>query len=213
VRSLWLHSDRPFERVGIQQSELRRIHNFVHSLQLLKKWDSHTQNFELTGVTVEVVFLWVLTPCSLVGGYRHFGGTVWLRPPNRTWGPFSVPIAGSLPVRDTTHRPLLSWLLMCGGELSMCYTPPTLITVYFDLVQHFIEDTVLQLVTGNWVSNKLVGWVEFILRPTVSRPVRPAIGLPFGAHDQILSFPFYSDICFNVLPVGRPLWREDGSVV
>jgi hypothetical protein len=36
-----------------------------------------------------------------------------------------------------------------GGEISMCYAPPTLITVHFDLVQHFIEDTVLQLVTGN----------------------------------------------------------------
>jgi hypothetical protein len=32
------------------------------------------------------------------------------------------------------------------GELSMCDTPPTLITVHFDLVQHFIEDTVLQLI-------------------------------------------------------------------
>jgi hypothetical protein len=32
------------------------------------------------------------------------------------------------------------------GEVSMCYTLPTLITVHFDLVQHFIEDTVLQLV-------------------------------------------------------------------
>jgi hypothetical protein len=30
----------------------------------------------------------------------------------------------------------------------MCDTPPTLITVHVDLVQHFIEDTVLQLVTG-----------------------------------------------------------------
>jgi hypothetical protein len=25
--------------------------------------------------------------------------------------------------------------------------------------------------------------------------------------------PIFSDNCFNVLPVGRPLWREDGSVV
>jgi hypothetical protein len=55
-------------------------------------------------------------------------------------------------------------------------------------------------------------WVEFILWPMVSRPVRPGIGLPFWAHDQNLSFPFFSDNCF-VLPVGRPLWREDGSVV
>jgi hypothetical protein len=49
-----------------------------------------------------------------------------------------------------------------------------------------------------------LGWVGFILRPMVSRPVRPGIGLPFGAHDQILSFPFFSDICF-VLLLWRPL--------
>jgi hypothetical protein len=35
----------------------------------------------------------------------------------------------------------------------MSDTPPTLIIVHFDLVQIFIEDTVLQLTTGNWVSN------------------------------------------------------------
>jgi hypothetical protein len=45
--------------------------------------------------------------------------------------------------------------------------------------------------------------LDFILRPKVSRPFRLGIGLPFGAHDQILSFPFFSDNCFNVLPVGR----------
>jgi hypothetical protein len=32
----------------------------------------------------------------------------------------------------------------------MCDTPPTLITVHFDLVQHFIEDTVLQRIIWNW---------------------------------------------------------------
>jgi hypothetical protein len=40
-------------------------------------------------------------------------------------------------------------LLVVWGRVSMCDTPPTLIIVHFDLVQHFIEDTVLQLTTGN----------------------------------------------------------------
>jgi hypothetical protein len=49
----------------------------------------------------------------------------------------------------------VSQLLTLWGEISMCDTPPTLIIVHFDLVQHFIEGTVLQLTTGNRVSNKL----------------------------------------------------------
>jgi hypothetical protein len=53
----------------------------------------------------------------------------------------------------------------------------------------------------SWVE---LSWVEFILRPTISRPVRLGIGLPFGAHDQILSLSFLSDNCFVVL---RPLTR------
>jgi hypothetical protein len=40
-------------------------------------------------------------------------------------------------------------------------------------------------------------WVEFSFRPTVSRPVRLGIGLPFGTHDQILSlsFPYRQSLC------------------
>jgi hypothetical protein len=46
----------------------------------------------------------------------------------------------------------------------------------------------------------------------VSRPVRLGIGLPFGSITTFYPYPFFSDNCFVDLPVGRPLWREDGSV-
>jgi hypothetical protein len=50
--------------------------------------------------------------------------------------------------------------------------------------------------------------VEVELRPTLSRPVCHGVGLPSGAHDQIFGFC----LC-GFLEVGRPLWREDGSVI
>jgi hypothetical protein len=52
--------------------------------------------------------------------------------------------------------------------------------------------------------------MELNLRSTVSRSVCIGVGPPFEAHDQILHF-LYSDI-YLFLYVGRPLWREDGSV-
>jgi hypothetical protein len=57
----------------------------------------------------------------------------------------------------------------------------------------------------DWVE---LSWVEFILQPEVSRPVRLGNGPPC----RFCPYPFFSDNCFLVLPVGRPLWREDGSV-
>jgi hypothetical protein len=54
--------------------------------------------------------------------------------------------------------------------------------------------------------------LEFVLLPTVSRPVRLGIGLHFGAHDQILSFFFFSLTVTLLFFLKRPLWREDGSV-
>jgi hypothetical protein len=37
-------------------------------------------------------------------------------------------------------------------------------------------------------------------------------GSPLGSMTRFYPCPFSSDNCFVVLPVGRPLWREDGSV-
>jgi hypothetical protein len=37
-------------------------------------------------------------------------------------------------------------------------------------------------------------------------------GSPLGPMTGFYPYPFFSDNCFVVLPVGRPLWREDRSV-
>jgi hypothetical protein len=37
-------------------------------------------------------------------------------------------------------------------------------------------------------------------------------GSPLGPMTRFYPYPFFSDNCLFLLPVGRPLWREDGSV-
>jgi hypothetical protein len=37
-------------------------------------------------------------------------------------------------------------------------------------------------------------------------------GSPLGPMTRFYAYPFFSDSCFVVLPVGRPLWLEDESV-
>jgi hypothetical protein len=66
--------------------------------------------------------------------------------------------------------------------------------------------TACQLTTNYWLSEWVSEWV--MLRPTVSRPVCLGIKHPYGAYDQIL---LLSDSC-GFVDVGRPLWREVGSV-
>jgi hypothetical protein len=57
-----------------------------------------------------------------------------------------------------------------------------------------------------------LSWVEFIFWTTVSWPDRLRIGLPPGPMTRFYPYPFFSDNCFVVVLVGRPFWREDGSV-
>jgi hypothetical protein len=56
--------------------------------------------------------------------------------------------------------------------------------------------------------------VKVILRPTVSRPVWLGVRHPSGTHDQL--FPFSLGLfldSYGFADVGRPPWREDGSVI
>jgi hypothetical protein len=52
-----------------------------------------------------------------------------------------------------------------------------------------------------------------MLWPTVSQSVCLGVGHPFGAHDQILLFPFFCRKIALLLVLGRPLWRVDGSII
>jgi hypothetical protein len=59
----------------------------------------------------------------------------------------------------------------------------------------------------------LTDLLELMVWPTVSRPIRLGVGHAFGAHDQIFLFPFFCLTIALFFVLGRPLWREDGSVI
>jgi hypothetical protein len=54
--------------------------------------------------------------------------------------------------------------------------------------------------------------VKVILRPSVCRPVRLGIRHPPGTRHKIFPFSLWLD-SFGFVDVGRPLWREVGSVL
>jgi hypothetical protein len=64
-----------------------------------------------------------------------------------------------------------------------------------------------------WGKGIELSWVELILWPTINRPIRLGVGHPFGAHDQIFLFPFFCRKIALLFVLGRPLWREDVSII
>jgi hypothetical protein len=71
--------------------------------------------------------------------------------------------------------------------------------------------------TPVWISNlssdcSLLLELSLMLRLTVSRPVYLGIKHPSGAYDQIFISVRNTSDTYVLDSVGRPLWREDGSV-
>jgi hypothetical protein len=74
-----------------------------------------------------------------------------------------------------------------------------------------------------WDSSNMEGQVPVFTRISPSRSrsyfmtegqsVCLGVGHPFGAHDQILLFLLFCRKMALLFVLGRPLWREDGSVI
>jgi hypothetical protein len=72
--------------------------------------------------------------------------------------------------------------LFCWWEVKLAYRPASYLNVNLGSLNSGIKRGIRE--------EEVLLIVEFILRPTVSRPVPLGIGLTFGAHDQILSISF-----------------------
>jgi hypothetical protein len=121
---------------------------------------------------------------------------------------------------NTTQQQLLIGVLICcrivhsgyGGAGRLytrdhVYEPEYYYPGRFPLTRICIQTRSETLGTLNYGFLSLS--LRLMLRPTVSRPVCLGIKHPFGAYNQIF---YYLCDSYGLVLVGRPLWREVGSV-
>jgi hypothetical protein len=116
---------------------------------------------------------------------------------------------------------------------SRALLPRNIIILMFLVLKVKLFDSVLRIhlwvtasengisVTCRWWTDSLslrklsrveLSWVELSYgRRSVDQLVLIS-GSPLGPMTRFYPYPFFSGNCFVVLPVERPLWREDGSV-
>jgi hypothetical protein len=96
---------------------------------------------------------------------------------------------------------------------ALCFRPLTLF--FFPFAYHLLNFLPPKLLVYNsrYTQSVIYIWVELMLWPTVSRPIRLGVGHAFGAYDQIFIFPFFWQTIALLFVLGRPLRREDLSVI
>jgi hypothetical protein len=132
----------------------------------------------LAAVTDQTVVFWVVTPCRLVGGYKHFGGTCclhlqsrseWVEDPFRflgKWVPW--PTEGD---RRQPEPPLVSLLTSTlKMEANVMVSLPR--RSRFECLSFFVHSLFLSFFPSflfNWYSGGVESnWVHSALRPPIS---------------------------------------------